>query len=54
VRWAFALTVLYAASDELHLGFAAGRHLAAVDVGIDSTGALIDVVAVGIIRWRRS
>ena len=36
--WALALAVLYAASDELHQGFVAGRHAAAVDVGIDATG----------------
>ena len=52
--WAFALTVLYAASDELHQGTVAGRHLSAVDVGIDASGALIALVAVGLIRSRRS
>jgi len=52
--WALALAVLYAASDELHQGFVAGRHPAAVDVGIDATGALIAVMAVGLIRSRRS
>ena len=52
--WALTLAVLYAASDELHQGFVAGRHPAAVDVGIDSAGALLAVVAVGLIRSRRS
>ena len=52
--WAFALTVLYAASDELHQGFVAGRHPSAIDVGIDAAGALIALVAVGLIRSRRS
>ena len=52
--WALALAVLYAITDELHQGFVAGRHAAAVDVGIDATGALIAVVAVGLIRSRRS
>jgi len=52
--WALALTVLYAATDELHQGFVAGRHPSALDVGIDATGALIAVVAVGLIRSRRS
>ena len=46
--WAFALTVLYTASDELHQGLVAGRHLSAVDVAIDATGALIAVVTVGL------
>jgi hypothetical protein len=36
--WALALAVLYAASDELHQGFVAGRHAAAVDVGIGAAG----------------
>jgi len=52
--WALALTVLYAATDELHQGFVAGRHPSAVDVGIDAAGALVAVVAVGLIRSRRS
>ena len=51
---AFALTVLYAASDELHQGLVAGRHLSALDVAIDATGALIALAAVGLIRSRRS
>jgi len=52
--WAFALTVLYAASDELHQEFVAGRHPSATDVAIDATGALIALVAVGLIRSRRA
>ncbi|MHB8398566.1 MAG: VanZ family protein [Candidatus Limnocylindrales bacterium] len=51
--WAFALTVLYAASDEFHQGFVAGRHPSAVDVGIDATGALLALLAVGLISSRR-
>lgn len=51
--WAFAFTVLYAASDELHQGFVAGRQMSVLDVGIDATGALIALAAVGLIRsWR--
>ncbi len=51
--WAFAFTVLYAASDELHQGFVPGRQSAVLDVGIDATGALIALAAVGLIRsWR--
>jgi VanZ like family len=34
--WAFALTVLYAASDELHQGFVAGRHPSVADVTIEA------------------
>ena len=52
--WAFALTVLYAASDELHQGFVAGRHPSAVDVAIDASGALLALVIVGFISSRRS
>ena len=52
--WAFALAVLYAASDEFHQGFVAGRHLSVLDVAIDTTGALLALVAVGRIRSRRS
>jgi len=54
--WACAvvLALLYAVTDELHQGFVAGRHPSAVDVGIDAAGALIAIVAVGIVRSRRS
>jgi VanZ family protein len=51
--WALALAILYAISDELHQGFVAGRHPSPVDVGIDSTGALIAIVAVWVVRSRR-
>jgi VanZ family protein len=40
-----ALTVAYAASDEFHQGFTAGRHPSPIDVGIDSTGAVIALLA---------
>jgi VanZ family protein len=52
--WSFALAVSYAASDELHQGFVAGRHPSVVDVAIDAAGALIALTVVGIIRSRRS
>jgi VanZ family protein len=45
---AFALGVLYAASDEFHQSFVRGRHGAPLDVAIDAIGVLI-----GIILWRR-
>jgi VanZ family protein len=51
--WALVFAVLCAATDEFHQGFVAGRHESAIDVGIDAAGALIAVVAVGIIRARR-
>jgi VanZ family protein len=52
--WALVLAVLYAATDELHQGFVAGRHPSPVDVGIDATGVLIAIVAVGLLRSRRA
>jgi VanZ family protein len=48
-RLAFALAVLYAASDELHQHFVRGRHGAPLDVAIDAAGALI-----GVTLWRLS
>lgn len=51
--WAFALTVLCAASDELHQGFVAGRHPSATDVAIDATGALLALAAAGLSSSRR-
>jgi VanZ family protein len=36
---AFALTVAYACTDEVHQTFVEGRHGSPVDVGIDSAGA---------------
>ncbi len=52
--WAFAVTVLYAITDELHQGFVAGRHPSPVDVGIDVAGAVVALAAVGLIRSLRS
>jgi VanZ family protein len=43
---AVALGVLYAASDELHQHFVAGRHASPVDVAIDTVGILIGVLVV--------
>jgi VanZ family protein len=46
---AFALGVLYAASDELHQRFVPGRHASPVDVGIDAVGLGIGLLAY---RWK--
>ena len=42
---ALALTVGYAASVEFHQSFTAGRHASPVDVGINSVGALLFLLA---------
>ena len=52
--WALALAVGYAATDELHQAFVAGRHASAADVGIDAAGAVIALVALALVRSRRS
>jgi len=52
--WALVFAALYAITDELHQGFVAGRRPSPVDVGIDATGALIAIVAVGIVQSRRA
>jgi VanZ family protein len=51
--WGIVLAGLYAATDELHQGFVAGRHPSPVDVTIDATGALIAVAIVLVILRRR-
>ena len=40
----WTLAVLYAATDELHQGFVAGRTATPVDVGIDAVGALVGLL----------
>ena len=50
--WSWVLTVAYAASDEFHQSFTAGRHPSPVDVGIDSFGALLFLVALAL--WLRA
>jgi VanZ family protein len=53
MAWSLLLTVSYAASDEFHQSFTAGRHASPVDVGIDSAGAAIALVAVVVwLHWR--
>jgi hypothetical protein len=44
---AFVISVLYAASDEYHQSFVAGRNGTLMDVGIDTAGALIALLVVG-------
>ncbi len=48
---AFGLGVAYAASDEFHQHFVAGRHASPVDVGIDAVGLGIGLLAY---RWNEA
>jgi VanZ family protein len=50
--WSLALTVAYATTDEFHQSFTAGRHPSPVDVGIDSVGALLSLLALTL--WLKS
>jgi len=53
MAWSLVLTIAYAASDEFHQSSTAGRHASGVDVGIDSAGAAIALVAVVVwLHWR--
>jgi VanZ family protein len=49
VLFSLVLTVAYAASDEFHQSFTAGRHPSPIDVGIDSTGAVIALLV--LVAW---
>jgi VanZ family protein len=51
---AAAAGILYAASDELHQHFVAGRHAAFRDVAIDSAGVLVGVLLARRALWRTS
>jgi VanZ family protein len=51
---AWVLAVAYAASDEFHQSFTAGRHPAVTDVAIDAAGALFFLVGLAVwLRWWR-
>jgi VanZ family protein len=52
--WALALTIVYAASDELHQGMVVGRHAAFLDVAIDAAGAVAAVGLAWLVRVRRA
>jgi VanZ family protein len=43
--WSLVLTIAYAATDEFHQSFTAGRNASPVDVSIDSAGALMALLA---------
>ena len=47
--WAWAVGTVYAISDELHQHFVGGRHPAATDVMIDSSGVIAGVLLLALI-----
>jgi VanZ family protein len=47
----FLMAVLFALSDEFHQSFVRGRHSALRDVGIDSVGAVLALLAAAIYSW---
>ena len=55
-KWQFVLvlglTALYAASDEFHQKFTPGRTAALLDVGIDTVGGLVGIIASHLMRKR--
>ena len=51
IVWSWVLTVGYAVTDEFHQSFTSGRHPSPVDVGIDSVGALLFLLALTL--WLR-
>ena len=50
---AVGITLLYAASDEIHQSFVEGRHGTPVDVAIDAAGVALAVLAVRVHARRR-
>lgn len=53
VAAAVAITLAYAASDELHQSFVTGRHGTPVDVAIDAAGVALAALAVALHARRR-
>ena len=51
--WAWGIGTLYAASDEFHQGFVAGRGPSVRDVMIDSSGVIAGVLLILLILHRR-
>lgn len=50
--WSWAVGTLYAASDEFHQGFVAGRGPSIVDVMIDSSGVIVGTILLLLISLR--
>lgn len=51
--FAWLCTTIYAASDELHQAFLPDRTGSIIDVGIDSLGALLALILLNMIRFRK-
>lgn len=51
--WSWAVGTLYAASDEFHQGFVAGRGPSVTDVMLDSFGVIAGTALLLLILWRR-
>jgi VanZ family protein len=49
--WSWVLTAAYAGTDEFHQSFTSARHPSPLDVGIDSAGALLFLLA--LTQWLR-
>lgn len=56
-RWAYIISILavliYAVSDEFHQSFVPGRNASPIDVGIDTVGAILGVIALRYIHTLR-
>jgi VanZ family protein len=50
---AFVMAIAYAFTDEFHQTFTPGRHPALMDVGIDSSGALLGLGMTYLLYYRR-
>ncbi len=51
--WSWVIGTLYAASDEFHQGFVAGRGPSVTDVMLDSCGVIAGTALLLLILWRR-
>lgn len=52
--WAFAIAVVYGATDELHQAFVATRSPSVVDVAIDALGAIVGLSLFALWRARKA
>ena len=49
--WPVFLSIVYAASDEIHQGFVPGRGPSVIDVGIDTAGVIMGILAKNILSY---